>query len=71
MPVLGDAVSVAVKAPYACNPVFGMVHWASVTLNETDVPALPSVGGSLTTISIHIYRDIIGCLTVLAAAHVY
>jgi hypothetical protein len=26
VPVLGDAVKVAVKAPYDCSPVFGIVH---------------------------------------------
>jgi hypothetical protein len=51
VPVLGDAVRAAVTAPPACSPVFGIVHWASVTLNETDVPALPSVGGGLKVVS--------------------
>jgi hypothetical protein len=37
------------------NPVFGIVHWASVTLNETVVPALPSVGGGWEVVSSRIY----------------
>lgn len=47
VPVLGVAVKLAVKAPPNCSPVLGIVHWASVTLKETVVPALPSVGGGV------------------------
>jgi hypothetical protein len=46
-PVAGDAVSVAVKAPPACSPEFGTVHWPSVTLKDTDGTTLPSVGGAV------------------------
>lgn len=71
VPVLGDAVRVAVKAPYDCSPVVGIVHWASVTLNETDVPAVPSVGGALEPVSIHIHQHAsMTYLTVLGAAQV-
>jgi hypothetical protein len=46
-PVAGAAVKDAVKAPPHCNPDFGIVHWASVTLNETEEMTLPSVGGAV------------------------